>query len=184
MYLYTDLYCHKLLVKRERTPFIFTVLRKVLNILLFWLSLFFLLLFALATREFFPLLLAVVFLTTAVPIIMGSGVSAILRERFIAESYARRGLPLKYDIKKIINGYAKIFPVLWIFPPACVLLPGGGLYIAVLPPILLMSILVLKLIEHTWLIFGFSKKKYWLMHLCVLAALFFGAALARTIIGY
>ena len=115
---------------------------------------------------------------------MGEGVSIILRERFIASYRMRHGLPAEYDMKKIIKGYSRIFPVLWLFPSACFLIPGGGLFIGVLPPILLMSLLVLKLIEHTWLTFGFSAKKYWLMHISALTVLSATAIVLRTVWGY
>ena len=184
MYLYTDLYCHKLLVQRERMPLIFIILRKILNVFLFLVSLTSVILFAFSTKKFFPLLLFVVFLMTAVPIIMGDGVSTILRERFIAENRIRYGLPVQLDMIKIIGGYSKIFSVLWLFPTACFLIPGGDLYVGVMPPILLTSILVLKLIEHTWLIFGLSKKKYWSMHICALISFSALAISVRSIIGY
>ncbi|MBQ9746437.1 MAG: hypothetical protein IJW21_06405, partial [Clostridia bacterium] len=129
-------------------------------------------------------LLVIVFLTTAVPIIMGDGVSAILRERYIVAYQMSRGLPAVYDIKKIIGGYCKIFPALWLFPSACLLLPGGSLFVGILPPILLMSLLIIKLIEHTWLTFGFSKKTYWIMHASALALLSFSAIILHSALGY
>ncbi len=91
---------------------------------------------------------------------------------------------IKYNRHKLFVGYAKIFTFLWFFPAASFLIPGGSLWLAVLPPLLLTSVLTLVLTEHTWTAFGFSRRSYWLMHTLALAALSAAAIAFRVRIGY
>ena len=182
--MYTDLYCHKMLLKNEKVPVIFTVLRKILGIVFLLVSVAAMIIAVRATKKFFAILLTIVFFTAAVPVIIMDGAYLVLWQKHIVSIRAKHGLPIKYDKRKLFGGYAKIFSFLWFFPAASFLIPGGHLWIAVLPPLLLTSVLTLVLIQHTWTAFGFSRRSYWLMHTLALAALSAAAIAFRACMGY
>ena len=182
--MYTDLYCHKMLIKSEKIPLIIKIIRKIFSIIFLLISAAAIILAISATRSFFAILIVIVFFTSAVPIMIIDGAYLVLWQKHIVTIQAKHGMPLKYNKKKLFEGYAKIFTFLWLFPSASFLIPGGHLWIAVLPPILLMSVLTLVLTEHTWLSFGFSRRKYWLMHISALTTLSAAAIAFRTIMGY
>ncbi len=182
--MYTDLYCHKMLLKNEKVPTIFKVIRKILGVLFLLVSIVAIIIAVRATRKFFAILLVIVFFTAAVPIIIMDGAYLVLWQKHIVSVQAKHGLPIKYNKRKLFAGYAKIFSFLWLFPSASFLIPGGHLWIAVLPPLLLTSVLIFSLTEHTWLTFGFSRRKYWLMHTLALTALSAAAIAFRVCMGY
>ena len=182
--MYTDLYCHKMLLKNEKVPVIFTVLRKILGVVFLLVSVLAIVIAIHATKRFFAILLTIVFFTAAVPIIIMDGAYLVIWQKHIVSVQAKHGLPIKYNKRKLVMGYAKIFSFLWFFPAASFLIPGGSLWLAVLPPLLLASVLTLVLTERTWTAFGFSRRSYWLMHTLALAALSAAAIAFRVRIGY
>ena len=182
--MYTDLYCHKMLLKSEKIPSVFTFIRKILGALFLLVSALAVILAVYATRKFFAVLLAIVFFTAAVPIIIMDGTCIVLWQKHIVCIRKKHGLPVNPDKRKLFEGYAKMFFFLWLFPSATFAIPGGHLWIAVLPPLLLTSVLIFVLSEHTWLVFGFSRKKYWLLHTLALTALSAAAIIFRACMGY
>ena len=112
------------------------------------------------------------------------GAYLVLWQKHIVSIQAKHGLPIKYNRHKLFVGYAKIFTFLCFFPAASFIIPGGILWLAVLPPLLLTSVLTLVLTEHTWTAFGFSRRSYWLMHTLALTSLSAAAIAFRVRIGY
>lgn len=182
--MYTDLYCHKMLIKHEKTPLFFKIIRRALNIVFLFISLVIIAIICNMTKKFFIMLSIIVFLLVCVPVIIRDGTFLIFREKYIVSNQIRHNLPIKYNVRKVKKGYAEIFAFLWLFPSASFLLPGGHLWILIFPPIMLTSLLTIKLTEHTWLAFGFSKKKYWLMHVCAFFAISAIFILFRNAVGY
>ncbi len=173
-----------MLIKNEKVPVIFTVIRKILGAVFLLVSIAAMIIAVRATKKFFAILLVIVFFTAAVPIIIMDGAYLVLWQKHIVSVQAKHGLPIKYNKRKLFAGYAKIFIFLWLFPAASFLIPGGHLWMAVLPPLLLTSVLTFALIQHTWTAFNFSKRAYWLMHACTLTALSAAAISFRVCMGY
>ena len=102
--MYTDLYCHKMLLKSEKIPSVFTFIRKILGALFLLVSALAVILAVYATRKFFAVLLAIVFFTAAVPIIIMDGTCIVLWQKHIVCIRKKARASRKSRQKEAIRG--------------------------------------------------------------------------------
>ncbi len=129
----------------------FVLLAVIIFVLLFYM-----------TRGFFIIAVEISFLCLACPIMIQRASKAISDEKNKVDMQILQEVPISFDKKKVLISYMKIFILFGVFSGIGFLLPEG-LWILVFPPLGVMSIVVLKLTEHTWIAFGWKKWLYWLL---------------------
>ena len=150
-------------IRRKLFEEVGRIMRMILNLFFILLAAIVFVLFFHITRGFFIIAVGISFLCLACPIAIHYALDVILNEKNKVDMQILHGIPVCFDKKKVFAAYVRIFILFGGLSGIGFLLPEG-LWILVFPPLGVIDFVILKLTEHTWIAFGWSKRTYWLLN--------------------
>lgn len=102
--------------------------------------------------------------TVLFPLMMKHGVKILNDERESVYAQLAHNMPVQYNKKQIFRGFAELLLLMWLLPPIPFIV-AGDLYVAILPIITVVIIVVEAVAANIWVDIGWSKAKYWLMNI-------------------
>ena len=102
--------------------------------------------------------------TVLFPLMMKHGVKILNDERESVYAQLAHNMPVQYNKKHIFRGFAELLLLMWLIPPIPFIV-AGDLYVAILPIITIVIIVVEAVAANIWVDIGWSKAKYWLMNI-------------------
>ncbi len=102
--------------------------------------------------------------TVLFPLMMKHGVKILNDERESVYAQLAHNMPVQYNKKRIFRGFAELLLLMWLLPPIPFIV-AGDLYVAILPIITVVIIVVEAVAANIWVDIGWSKAKYWLMNI-------------------
>lgn len=104
-------------------------------------------------------LVAVVF-----PLMMRHGVKILNKERDAVYAQLAHNMPVHYNTGRIFRGFAELLLLMWLIPPIPFIV-AGDLWVAILPVLTVVVLVVESLAANIWADIGWSKGKFWLMNI-------------------
>lgn len=104
-------------------------------------------------------MIAVVF-----PLMMRHGVKILNKERDAVYAQLAHNMPVKFNTGRIMRGFTELLLLMWLLPPVPFII-AGDLWVAVLPIITVLILVIESLASNIWADIGWSKGKYWLMNI-------------------
>ena len=102
------------------------------------------------------------------PIMMKHGMKILNEERESVYAQLAHNMPLQYNTGRIFKGFTELLLLVWLLPPVPFII-AGDLYVAILPIITVVIIVIEALAANIWVDIGWSKGKYWLMNIGIYA---------------
>ena len=104
-------------------------------------------------------MIAVVF-----PLMMRHGVKILNKERDAVYAQLAHNMPVKFNTGRIMRGFTELLLLLWLLPPIPFII-AGDLWVAVLPILTVLILVIENLASNIWADIGWSKGKFWLMNI-------------------
>lgn len=98
------------------------------------------------------------------PLLMRHGVRILNKERDAVYTQLAHNMPVKYNTGRIFRGFAELLGLMWIIPPLPFII-AGQLWVAILPVLTVVILIVESLAANIWIDIGWSKGKYWLINI-------------------
>lgn len=98
------------------------------------------------------------------PLMMRHGVKILNDERDSVYAQLSHNMPVKYNTKRIFKGFTELLLLMWLLPPIPFII-AGDLWVAILPILTVLIIVIESLAANIWTDIGWSKGKYWLMNI-------------------
>lgn len=142
---------------------VFKILSNVLGVLL-CLLLFWVLLGIFRGSVIFVIIAALI--VFIISFLLSNGKKMIMKERTIIDNQLAAKVPINFSKKRVILGYVQMFSFLWLLIPSVFLIPSSVAWAYILPPVLVVFFALSSYWKNTWLELGFTKGRYFLLHLC------------------
>ncbi len=104
-------------------------------------------------------MIAVVF-----PLMMRHGVKILNKERDAVYAQLAHNMPVRYNTGRIMRGFTELLLLLWLLPPVPFII-AGDLWVAILPVLTVLILVVESIASNIWADIGWSKGKFWLMNI-------------------
>ena len=98
------------------------------------------------------------------PVMLRHGVKILNKERESVYAQLAHNMPVQYNTGRIFRGFAELLLLMWIIPPIPFIV-AGELWVAILPVLTVVIIVIESLAANIWADIGWSKGKFWLMNI-------------------
>ena len=98
------------------------------------------------------------------PLMMRHGLKILNKELEIVYALLARNMPMQYNRGRIFRGFAELLLLMWLIPIVPFIV-AGDLWVAILPIITIVIIVVEALASNIWAEIGWSKGKFWMMNI-------------------
>lgn len=98
------------------------------------------------------------------PLMMWHGMKILNKERDAVYAQLSHNMPVQCNTARIFRGFAELLGLMWLIPPIPFIV-AGDLWVAVLPVLTVVIIVIEALASNIWADIGWSKGKFWLMNI-------------------
>jgi hypothetical protein len=95
---------------------------------------------------------------------MRHGVKILNKERDAVYAQLAHNMPVHYNTGRIFRGFAELLLLMWLIPPIPFIV-ARDLWVAILPVLTVVVLVVESLAANIWADIGWSKGKFWLMNI-------------------
>lgn len=117
------------------------------------------------------------------PLMMRHGVKILNKERDAVYAQLAHNMPVKFNTGRIMRGFTELLLLLWILPPIPFIF-AGDLWVAILPVITVLILVIESIASNIWADIGWSKGKFWLMNIGIYILGIIVGVTVNAIIGY
>ena len=111
-----------------------------------------------------PAAIVIMAIVALITFSLRKGKAMIVKERQIIECQINSKNPIGFSKKRALLGYILMFSVLWILMPTVLLIPASVAWAYILPPVFIVFLALCSRWKETWVLLGFKRAKYFLMH--------------------
>ena len=131
-----------------------------------------------------PAAIVIMVIVALITFSLRKGKAMVVKERKIVECQINSKDPIGFSKKRALMGYILMFSFLWILMSAVFLIPSSIAWVYILPPVTVVYIALCSIWKETWVILGFRKNRYLLMHVLGVSIPLFLVSVTKFIILY
>ena len=132
-------------------------------------------------HEWIFIVIPVCIVAVMFPLMMRHGIKTLNKELETVYALLAHNMPMQYNTRRIFRGFTELLLLTWLMPPVPFIV-AGDLWVAILPVITVVIIVVEALAYNIWAEIGWSKGKYWLMNIgFYILGIIFGVAISNLI---
>ncbi len=115
-------------------------------------------------RWWILLVIPVGLVSVVFPLMMRHGVKILNKERDAVYAQLAHNMPVRYNTGRIFRGFAELLLLMWLIPPIPFII-AGEMWVAILPVLTVVILVVESIASNIWADIGWSKGKFWLMNI-------------------